>query len=72
MISFNLRETNKDKDAWLRLLKNSPLTSVSCDVWLAYINSVGAETVLSTAPTLHLRIPLFRWPFWMSFSIIGL
>lgn len=72
MICFNLRETNKDKDAWLRLLKNSPLTSVSCDVRLAYINSVGAETVLSTDPTLHLRIPLFRWPFWMSFSIIGL
>ena len=45
---------------------------MSCDVRLAYINSVGAETVLSTDPTLHLCIPLFRWPFWMSFSIIGL
>lgn len=65
MIWFNLRETNKDKDAWLRLLKNSPLTNVSCDVRLADINSVRAETVLFPAPTLHLRIPLFRWPFWM-------
>jgi len=35
MIWFNLRETNKDKDAWLRLLKTvlSPTCPAMCG-WL--------------------------------------
>ena len=71
MLTFNLRETNKDNEAWLRLLKNSPVTSVNCDVKVAYINSSGHETVVNSFEPFQLRIPLFRWPFWTSFSIIG-
>lgn len=71
MLTFNLRETNKDNEAWLRLLKNSPVTSVNCDVKVAYINSAGHETVVNSFEPFQLRIPLFRWPFWTSFSIIG-
>ncbi|MCX6856550.1 MAG: hypothetical protein NTV80_16785 [Verrucomicrobia bacterium] len=71
LLTFNLRETNKDNEAWLRLLKNSPLTSVHCDVKVAYINSAGHETVVNSFEPFNLRIPLFRWPFWTSFSIIG-
>jgi hypothetical protein len=71
LLTFNLRETNKDNEAWLRLLKNSPVTNVNCNVKVAYINSAGHETVLNSFEPFQLRIPLFRWPFWTSFSIIG-
>lgn len=71
LLHFNLRETNKDNEVWLRLLKNSPITSINCDVKLAYVVTGGQESVLSPNPSFHLRIPLFRWPFWTSFAIIG-
>lgn len=71
LVRFSLRETNKDNEVWLRLLKNSPVTSVSCDVKLAYVNTGTAEGVISPFPGYFLRIPLFRWPFWTSFAIIG-
>lgn len=71
LITFSLREINEDKDAWLNLLKSSPLSSVSCDAALAYQHPEGRESILAATPAARLRIPLFTWAFWVNFIIIG-
>lgn len=71
LIAFSLREINEDKEAWLNLLKSSPLSSVSCEVELTYRHTEGRESVVSATPSARLRIPLFTWAFWVNFIIIG-
>jgi hypothetical protein len=71
LITFSLREINEDKEAWLNLLKSSPLSSVSCEASLAYQHPEGRESILAAAPAARLRIPLFTWAFWVNFIIIG-
>ncbi|MEQ1748656.1 MAG: mannonate dehydratase, partial [Prosthecobacter sp.] len=71
LLKFNLRDTNKDNTAWLTLLKNSPMDSMACDVMLSYPSPDGHESTLAPATPFLIRIPLFRWPFWVSFAIIG-
>lgn len=71
LITFSLREINEDKEAWLNLLKSSPLSSVSCDASLAYQHPEGRESILSATPAVRLHIPLFTWAFWVNFIIIG-
>lgn len=74
LIRFSLRNTNQDKDAWLRLLKDSPMNEVHCDVTLAFTKADGRESILApkgSAGGYHLSISLFRWPFWTSFAVIA-
>ncbi len=71
LIKFNLRDTNKGNEGWLTLLKNSPVDSMACDVMLSYPSPDGHESTLAPATPFLIRIPLFRWPFWVSFAIIG-
>ncbi len=71
LITFSLREINEDKEAWLNLLKASPLASVSCEAALAYQHPEGRESILAATPAARLRIPLFTWAFWLNFIIIG-
>jgi len=74
LLRFSLRNTNQDKDAWLRLLKDSPMNKVHGEVTLAFTKDDGRESILApkgNAGGYHLSISLFRWPFWTSFAVIA-
>lgn len=71
LLRFNLRDMNKDKDAWLRLLKSSPMTCVVGDVAVTYLADTGKKSYLGVDSGFRMAIPLFRWEFWISMSIIA-
>ncbi|MEQ1839996.1 MAG: hypothetical protein ABL994_06295 [Verrucomicrobiales bacterium] len=71
LLRFNLREINKDKEAWLNLLKGSPLTNVFGDLTLVYLAEGGSKSYFGGESGYSLAIPLFRWEFWTSMAIIA-
>lgn len=71
LLRFNLREINKDKEAWLNLLKASPVTCVSGDVTLTYVADGGKKSYIGVDSGFRLGIPLFRWQFWTSMAIVA-
>lgn len=70
LLRFNLRDINKDKDAWLKLLKSSPMTCMVGDVALTYVSESGKKSYIGVDSGFRLGIPLFRWEFWISMGII--
>lgn len=71
LLRFSLRDINKDKDAWLRLLKSSPMTCMVGDVALTYVSDNGRKNYIGVDSGFRLEIPLFRWEFWTSMGIIA-
>lgn len=71
LLRFSLREINKDKEAWLRLLKSSPMTRVVGDVALTYLAETGKKSYVGVDSGFRLEIPLFRWQFWTSMAIVA-
>ncbi|MCF7787019.1 MAG: hypothetical protein K9N47_12915 [Prosthecobacter sp.] len=71
LLRFNLRDMNKDRDAWLRLLKSSPKTCMVGDVALTYVSESGKKSYIGVDSGFRLGIPLFRWEFWTSMGIIA-